>query len=61
MYYVYILRSQKDKSIYIGVTTNLKKRVREHNSRGLKFTTSKRPYKLIWYSVFPNKVKAYQF
>jgi len=61
MYYVYILRSKKDSSIYIGVTTNLKKRIKEHNSQGFKFTTSKRPYKLIWCSIFPNKLKAYRF
>ncbi|MGB2762106.1 MAG: GIY-YIG nuclease family protein [Minisyncoccales bacterium] len=61
MHYVYILKSVKDGSNYIGVTKDLSKRIREHNSIGLKFTTTKRPYKIIWYSTFLDKVKAYRF
>ena len=30
MYYVYILRSSKDGSIYIGYTENLGRRLKEH-------------------------------
>jgi putative endonuclease len=61
MYYVYILRSLKDKSIYIGITSDLRKRLQEHNSGGIKFTTAKQPYKIIWYSVFKDKIIAYKF
>jgi len=61
MYYVYILKSILDGSNYIGVTKDLRKRVKEHNYKGSKFTTSKRPYKIIWYAAFVNKIKAYQF
>jgi len=61
MYYVYILKSLRDGSNYIGITTDLRKRLQEHNFKGLKFTTAKQPYKVIWYSAFLDKIKAYKF
>ena len=61
MYYVYILRSEIDNSRYIGVTQDLKRRMQEHNSGSVKYSNSKRPYKLIWYCAFRNKQKAYDF
>ncbi len=33
MYYVYILKSLKTGSYYIGYTNNLERRLKEHNSR----------------------------
>lgn len=58
MYYVYILRSEKDGSLYIGYTNNLKKRILEHNN-GLSLSTkNKRPYKLIFYEAFINRIDA---
>ncbi|MEK7501900.1 MAG: GIY-YIG nuclease family protein [Patescibacteria group bacterium] len=58
MYYVYILRSEKDGSLYIGYTNDLKKRILEHNN-GLSLSTKyKRPYKLIFYEAFINRVDA---
>jgi putative endonuclease len=61
MYYVYILKSLKDGSSYVGTTIDLRKRLQEHNARGIKFTTSRQPYKIIWYSAFGDKMKAYHF
>jgi len=55
MYYVYILQSQIDDELYVGCTSNLKKRLNEHNS-GLVFSTKqKNPYKLIHYEYFLNR------
>ncbi len=34
MFYVYVLRSKKDDGFYIGFTSNLKRRIIEHNSGG---------------------------
>ena len=40
---VYVLRCEDD-SLYTGVTTNLKRRVKEHNSgNGAKYTRSRTP------------------
>lgn len=61
MFFVYILRSRVDESKYIGVTSDLKRRFYEHNSGMANYSKSKRPYKLIWFSCFPNKEKAYDF
>ena len=61
MYYVYILESKKDKSRYIGITADLKRRFAEHNNGNAKYSSTKRPYKMIWYSAFPAKDKAYEF
>jgi len=54
MYYIYILQSKKNKSLYIGYTTNIKKRLTEHNSGKSQATRPFRPYELIYYEVFLN-------
>ncbi|PSO46597.1 MAG: endonuclease [Parcubacteria group bacterium SW_4_46_8] len=61
MYYVYIIQSQKDRSIYKGMTENLQKRLGEHNSGSVKSTKLSRPHELIWYCAFPGKKKASKF
>ena len=61
MYYVYILKSEVDSSRYIGVTKDLKRRLLEHNNGNSRYSSSKRPFKLIWYSTFILKEKAYAF
>ena len=60
-YYVYIIQSLKDASYYIGVTVNLKRRISEHNNGSAKYSKSKMPYRLIWFSGFRNKIKALAF
>ncbi|MBI2031064.1 MAG: GIY-YIG nuclease family protein [Candidatus Levybacteria bacterium] len=58
MHYVYVLKSLKDNSLYIGYTTDLKRRVFEHNN-GLSLSTKyKRPYKLIFYEGFLVRIDA---
>ena len=52
MFFVYILQSEKDKSLYIGYSSNLKKRYKEHNQGFSTATKYKRPYKLIYYEAF---------
>ena len=61
MYKVYILESLKDKSRYIGTTTDLINRLKEHNSGETKSNKSKIPYKLIWYCGFTRKEQALKF
>jgi predicted GIY-YIG superfamily endonuclease len=62
MFYVYILKSQKDGSLYKGLTENLKKRLTEHNSgNGSVYSNKNRPYDLIWYCAFITKKKALDF
>lgn len=61
MYFVYILKSQKDNSYYKGVTIDLKKRLEQHNSMKNRYTSNKQPFELIWYCCFKDKMKAYNF
>ena len=58
MFYTYILQSLKNKSFYIGYTTNLKKRFEEHNKGESMATKPFRPYELIFYEAFINKKDA---
>ena len=41
MYIVYVLEHSVNQQLYVGFTTDLKRRIREHNARGKKFTTRK--------------------
>ncbi len=61
MHYVYILQSQVDGSLYVGVTEDIKRRFVEHNNGNAKYSSSKRPYKLKWFCAFPTKQKALIF
>ncbi|MGB5868199.1 MAG: GIY-YIG nuclease family protein [Arcobacteraceae bacterium] len=48
-YFVYILECS-DKSLYTGITTNVEKRLNEHNNspKGAKYTKARRPVKLVY-------------
>ncbi|MDO8470084.1 MAG: GIY-YIG nuclease family protein [bacterium] len=61
MWYVYILRSKVDESYYIGVTADLRSRLKEHNSGETKSTRAKAPYQIVWYGAFMEKMMAYDF
>jgi len=47
-YCVYILFSHKDFLLYIGYTTNIEERVKNHNSGKTKSTAPRRPFDLIF-------------
>ena len=51
-YYTYILYSLKDGGYYIGFTSNLKLRLKEHAKRSVKSTKFRTPFKLIHYEYF---------
>ena len=56
MYYLYILKCA-DKTLYTGITVDLKRRVAEHNlsERGAKYTRARRPVKLVFSKKFKNR------
>jgi putative endonuclease len=60
MFYVYILLSPKDGSLYTGFTNDLKKRLVKHNSGRVFSTKSRRPLKLIYCEVCLNEQDAKQ-
>jgi len=61
MYYVYILQSEKDDSFHTGFTEDLKSRLERHNSKTVKYSSTKAPFELIWYCAFRDKSKALSF
>jgi putative endonuclease len=43
-WYVYIVECEKDGTLYTGITTDINRRLLEHNSgRGAKYTANRRP------------------
>lgn len=58
MHYFYTLQSQTNNKLYKGITEDLKKRVKDHNSGRVKSTKSYRPWKLIYYEAHRNKTPA---
>ncbi|MFA5842003.1 MAG: GIY-YIG nuclease family protein [Candidatus Paceibacterota bacterium] len=50
MFYIYVLQSSyKEKELYIGYTSDLKKRLGEHN-QGLNLSTKRyKPWRIIYY------------
>lgn len=58
MFYVYILQSLKDKSLYIGYTSDLKRRIEKHNKGRNLSTKPHIPYQLIYYEAFLNRIDA---
>lgn len=52
MYYVYVLQSSSDFGLYIGYSSNLRRRLAEHKA-GLAMATSYRgPWVLIYYEAY---------
>jgi putative endonuclease len=59
-WFVYILRCS-DGSLYCGVTTDLIRRVEAHNAgTGARYTRSRLPIRLVWFSRRPSKSDAFK-
>ena len=57
-WFTYMLKCSDD-SLYTGVTNNLEKRVKVHNSgKGAKYTRSRLPVKLVYLEVHPDRSSA---
>ena len=52
MYYVYLLRSLKDGKYYIGYTSDLKLRYKQHLNGEVESTRHRRPLELIYYEAY---------
>jgi putative endonuclease len=52
-YYIYILASRKNGTLYIGVTNNLYRRVQEHKDKSIQgFTQKYNLTKLVYYELY---------
>jgi putative endonuclease len=59
MYHLYLLHCA-DNTLYTGITTDLARRVTEHNTAklGAKYTRGRRPVKLVYSEAYPDKSSA---
>jgi len=58
MFYTYVLKSEKDKKLYIGFSKDLRKRHDEHNNGLVSATKSRLPLILIYYEACTGKKAA---
>ena len=58
-YFVYILYSEKDHKLYVGCTSNLEQRVKEHNSKKVTATKNRVPFVLIYSEKIVDKAEAF--
>jgi len=59
MYFVYILECS-DGTLYTGITSDLERRIKEHNSSklGAKYTKIRRPVELVYSKKYTNRSEA---
>ena len=48
-FYVYVLQSEFDGNFYVGYTSDIRKRIKQHNSGGVRSTKGRRPLKLVYW------------
>ena len=58
MHYVYVLQSKEGRSIYIGNTNNIDRRLSEHNKGNVYYTKKHAPYELVYYEAYIDKKDA---
>ena len=62
MHYVYLIASVDDPTKrYVGVTADLKARLREHNAGKSAHTSKHRPWRLVTYVAFSDRAQAEAF
>jgi len=58
MFYVYVLKSDKDDSLYVGYSDDLKRRFVEHNEKKNVSTKNKAPFQLVYYEAYKSRADA---
>ena len=58
MFYVYVLKSTKDDTLYIGSTNDLRRRLAEHNAGKARSTAPRRPLTLRYYGAYAKESDA---
>jgi putative endonuclease len=59
MYYVYLLASRKNGTLYLGVTNDLVRRVHQHKSKALPgFSSRYDVTRLVWFEVYDDPTNA---
>jgi len=58
VFYVYVVRSQKDGRLYTGTTADLRRRLAEHNSGKTNSLRGRRPVKLVYTEEYSTRAEA---
>lgn len=58
MHYVYVLKGHMQHRLYIGVTSDLRKRVNQHNSGDSTYTSKSSKWELVYYEAYANREDA---
>lgn len=58
MYYVYIIKSKKDRELYTGFTNNIQTRIQKHNDGSVESTKRRKPFELVYFEGGLNKTDA---
>jgi putative endonuclease len=58
MYYLYILKSRTFPKTYVGISDNIERRLKEHNSGHSKFTQKYTPWDIIHTETLPDRPAA---
>ena len=59
-FWVYVLQSLKDGSLYIGNTTDLKRRLKQHNHGRSLYTKAYSPWKIVYYETIDSRSEAFK-
>jgi putative endonuclease len=59
-FYVYLLRGRRDNSLYIGCTSNLRKRLTFHKKGKVYSTRRMLPMELIYFEAYKSKQDAFE-
>ena len=59
-FHVYVLRSQVDGGLYVGLTTDVRRRLGQHNAGQQRPTKARRPFKLWFSERFETRAEARQ-
>jgi putative endonuclease len=60
MQYTYVLKSEKDGKLYIGCTSDVDKRLVEHNSGKVEATRTRTLFRLVYFEGCLDKQKAFE-
>lgn len=58
MHYLYVLKSTRDNKLYIGITSDLRRRLEEHNNGQSTATRYRGPFELVYYEAYRAKSDA---
>jgi putative endonuclease len=58
MHYVYVLKSLEHWRFYVGMTTNIERRIDEHSKGYTKSTKGYRPWELFFFEEYKTRIEA---